>query len=404
MMLQELLNEHALDPKNPRKAFELAKEYDKLRQGAAAISLYIKAADLETKDKLLQYQCMLLASQCYNRQRDRHHTALGLAHHALILMPQRPEAYYFLARLWEEKHDWRFVRSYTATGLLYANDDLEDLDVNYPGKQGLLYLDAIATWGDSGMEDGKQKIFDLVYRNKFDEEYTQKSNEMLNKIFMPDTIVYKKEDLPRFKFPFDGIENIENNNSKHFQDMFVLSVFDGKRNGTYLEIGSGEPHIHNNSALLEEQFGWKGISIDNDPALCYNFSNNRTNTVLCENALEIDYQKLFETHCLDNRIDYLQIDCDEASLEILKKLPLNEYKFGVVTFEHDGYRLDPLQKEVARKIMLEHGYKLLVNDVAFAPGYPYEDWYVHPDLVRIKPEMETNKDVNFVWDYMIKGS
>ena len=401
-MLQELLNNHALDPKNPIKAFELAKEYDKLKQGAAAVSLYIKAADLETEDTLLQYQCMLLASQCYNRQRDRHYTALGLAQHAQILLPERPEAYYFLARLWEEKHDWRNVRVFTSIGLTHANLE-EDIGVNYPGKQGLLYLDAIATWGDNGMESGKQKIFDLVYRNKFDEEYTQKSKDMLAKIFMPDTIIYKKEDLSRFKWPFAGIENIEKNYSKHFQDMFILSVLNGKRNGTYLEIGSGEPFVHNNTALLETKYNWKGISIDINPALCYSFSTNRNNTVVCKDALEIDYQDLFETHCLDSRIDYLQVDCDENSVEILKRIPLKEYKFGVVTFEHDGYRLDPLEKEKARKIMLEHGYILLVSDVSFAPNYAYEDWYVHPDIVKVNPEMISNKGQNFIWDYMMRG-
>ena len=34
------------------------------------------------------------------------------------------------------------------------------------------------------------------------------------------------------------------------QDMFVLTVLNGKTNGTYLEIGSGDPFIGSNTALL----------------------------------------------------------------------------------------------------------------------------------------------------------
>lgn len=45
-MLQELLNDHIMDPKNPDKIFKLASEYDRLEQGAMAVSLYLKTADL----------------------------------------------------------------------------------------------------------------------------------------------------------------------------------------------------------------------------------------------------------------------------------------------------------------------------------------------------------------------
>ena len=33
-----------------------------------------------------------------------------------------------------------------------------------------------------------------------------------------------------------------------------------------------------------------------------------------------------------------------------------------------------------RRIMIQNGYKLLCKDIC-NDGYPYEDWYVHPDLV-----------------------
>ena len=54
-MLQELLNEHCLDPKNPYKIYDLAAEYDRLDQGAMGVSLYLKAADISDDKILVSY-------------------------------------------------------------------------------------------------------------------------------------------------------------------------------------------------------------------------------------------------------------------------------------------------------------------------------------------------------------
>ena len=47
MLLNELVTEFALDSKNPQKIFDMAREYDRLEQGAMAIGLYLRAADIE---------------------------------------------------------------------------------------------------------------------------------------------------------------------------------------------------------------------------------------------------------------------------------------------------------------------------------------------------------------------
>ena len=39
----------------------------------------------------------------------------------------------------------------------------------------------------------------------------------------------------QMRYPFAGIEQIEQNHSQSWQDIFVLTMLDGKRNGTYLE-------------------------------------------------------------------------------------------------------------------------------------------------------------------------
>lgn len=399
-MLQQLLNEQVLDPKNPEKILKLAKEYDRLKQGAMAVSLYLKAADLST-DKVLQYKAMLGIALCYDRQGNRRYTVEGALLDAAAILPERPEAYYYLSKFYADGQTWKKSYFFACAGLKLDNPS-DDLELNYPGMKALLFQKALAKWYVTGTQEGKHDLFDLKFRTILDAEHREKVDRLLDQIFYPDTIPYVAADYDRFKFKFPGLEQVKANHSKHFQDLFVLSVFNGKRNGTYLEIGSGDPFVHNNTALLETQFDWKGISIDNSPALCYNFKENRRNTVICADATEISYEDLFDKHCVDPIVDYLQIDCDEVSIEILKKMPFKTHKFGVITFEHDKYRLGTQIRDEVRKILKEQGYVLLVNDAAFTEVCAYEDWYVHPDVVDINVLMQSKKDINFVWDYFME--
>lgn len=200
-------------------------------------------------------------------------------------------------------------------------------------------------------------------------------------------ILYNKSKLERYKYKFDGIENIETNYSQSYQDMFVLSMLNGKRNGTYLEIGAYHPTFISNTYLLE-QFGWNGISVDIDPNVRNSFSSRKCQFVL-GNALEIDYENILMSHNLPMQIDYLQLDIEPLTqtFDCLKKLPMDKYRFSVITYETDWYDTNtPLEEKIrvrseSRKYFNDLGYVLLVGDVESNIGFPYEDWYVDPNVI-----------------------
>ena len=61
----------------------------------------------------------------------------------------------------------------------------------------------------------------------------------------------KKEQL---RYQFKNLDLVNHQNfSQCYQDMFVLSMLDGKPYGTFCEIGAGHPVISNNTALLESR-------------------------------------------------------------------------------------------------------------------------------------------------------
>ncbi len=108
---------------------------------------------------------------------------------------------------------------------------------------------------------------------------------------------------------------------------------------------------------------------------------------LIQDATTIDYKNVFERNNMPFELDYLQIDLEAdtgSTLQTLQKLDnhvFDTYKFATVTFEHDIYRTNFGNTRLeSRSIFKQRGYVLVFNDIN-DNGYPYEDWYVHPDLV-----------------------
>ena len=204
-------------------------------------------------------------------------------------------------------------------------------------------------------------------------------------------IRYKKEKLERLKFKFEGIEEISENFSQAYQDMFVLSMLDGKRNGYYLEIGAFDGISLSNTYLLEKNFGWGGVSIDIDPSAKFSFDQHqRKGKMIVGDALSLEYSSLLAENNSPKIIDYLQIDIEPQAntLACLKKIPFDQYKFRVITYETDYY--DPAaSREESHRILMEsrdilksHGYELVVGNVCnVSTKDPFEDWYVNPDLI-----------------------
>lgn len=205
---------------------------------------------------------------------------------------------------------------------------------------------------------------------------------MIEKFSFPDCNRYFKKDFSKLRHQFIGSEDIENNYSQAFQDMFVLSILNGKKNGTYVEIGGDHGVIISNTYLLETEFDWNGVSFEIDQEKVDGYNYLRKNKCICADAITFDYQSFFEEKKFHKQIDYLQVDIEPAwqTLNALKALPLDDYRFSVITYETDVYKDGPDSGEEAMEILISKGYQLVVRNVA-NQNNPYEDWYVDPIVV-----------------------
>jgi len=193
---------------------------------------------------------------------------------------------------------------------------------------------------------------------------------------------YLKKDHHKLRHDFSESENIECNWSQSMQDMFVLSMLDGKRKGVYVEIGADKPKIINNSYLLETNYDWIGVSFEFEPEKVEFFNNFRKNKCICADATSFDYKALFDERNYPKQIDYLQLDIDPAdgTLAALKKLPLDDYRFSVITYETDIYNAGADIQDEEIRYLQSYGYQLVVKNVA-NEGNPYEDWWVDPNVI-----------------------
>ena len=187
------------------------------------------------------------------------------------------------------------------------------------------------------------------------------------------------------------------------QDQFVANMFNHKRDGYYIDIGSCGA-IDANNTYFFESLGWKGICIEIESS--YNNTYvNRSCHYLNENALRIDYSSLFKELGSPNSIDYLSIDIDEISYDALILLPFDEYDFKIITIEHDLYLRGEVYKNLQKEFLISKGYTLICENVYVEQdGYygkklPFEDWWICPKyfdlnlIDRIRSNMEYPSEI-----------
>ena len=171
--------------------------------------------------------------------------------------------------------------------------------------------------------------------------------------------------------------------SQAAQDRFVnelLVIPESLHSGTFLDIGCCHPAKINNTYGLE-QLGWRGLLVDNDPGAIRLCRQHRLSAVIEANAVAINWRVELMLRQKASTIDYLSLDIDGHTDDVLAALPLESVKFRVATIEHDAYRCGNNPRERMRARMIEHGYALVCADVCSMDGAPYEDWWVHPSVV-----------------------
>jgi hypothetical protein len=166
------------------------------------------------------------------------------------------------------------------------------------------------------------------------------------------------------------------------QEQFALEMSGYKRNGFYIELGAYHSTDGSNTYYMEKDYEWSGVSFEVVEERRKEFEQNRKNPCLGD-ALEFDYLSYFKEKNFPKQIDYLQVDIDAGydhkikpltpftTLLGLITLPLTQYRFNVIVFEHDVnmYWRMKSTRDAQREILDGLGYTLVWQEA-------HEDWWV----------------------------
>jgi FkbM family methyltransferase len=172
------------DTENAEKNYKLAQWYESQNHTAPAHTYYLRAAE-RSEDKLLSYKSLIRASFCYKKQGSRDGTEKVLLENALMVLPNRPEAYYFLSLLYERREDWQGCYINSNLGLGCYDGEIEELDIpEYLGKYGLIFQKAISSWW-WGRGNESRKLFQLLsdeYYDLMDTEHQNSTDDNMNRL------------------------------------------------------------------------------------------------------------------------------------------------------------------------------------------------------------------------------
>jgi hypothetical protein len=172
------------------------------------------------------------------------------------------------------------------------------------------------------------------------------------------------------------------------QEKFIIDILKKKKNGHYVELGAAHYSNGNNTWQLEKEYDWSGVSFEIVESMRDEFNLNRKNPCFGD-ALNFNYVDYFEKNNFPKQIDFLQVDIDAGydlygrpvgnnhwTLQGLIAIPLNLYRFTLITFEHDAnmYWRNTSIRDAQREILDSFGYSLVQRSF-------HEDWWVDSTVI-----------------------
>jgi FkbM family methyltransferase len=214
--------------------------------------------------------------------------------------------------------------------------------------------------------------------------------------------------------------NFARSRSQLFQDLFVVFLFKGKRNGFFVEFGATNGLDLSNTAILEQDFQSRGLLAE--PAKCWHaaLKSNRSARVdhrcVWSNTGETlafkesetaelstlatltaaDFNKagrttgkvydvetialndLLKAHNCPKQIDYISIDTEGSELEILRAFNFDDYEIGIITVEHNFREPD---RQAISDLLTSKGYMRLFE--AFSR---IDDWYAKKSIFGLESD------------------
>ena len=227
--LAQLIN----DPENDFINFELAYAYEKEKQYAAAVSYYLRCAEY-TNNNTLVSECLIRCSFSMNKQGGRDQKELHYIKQAMGASPCSLEPYYIASLYFSWRGNHRDSYLYTCLGInIYENNIQKEKFIKDVGFSMYdLYYQKAFTCSNIGKINESMQLYVKILQ-EFDIQDWNKENILKKIRELPEPnhpiVSYTKQTKDKLKYQFPNCEEINENFSQIYQDIFVLSMNDGKK-------------------------------------------------------------------------------------------------------------------------------------------------------------------------------
>lgn len=161
-------------PFDARRCFDLAWCYEQQQQLASAFGFYLRAAQ-QSEDSQLNYESLLRAAFCFERQGSRPASTKHLFEYAIGASPLRPEAYYHICRFMEWINDWPQILLFASMGLSHCDAAVSPsiTDLEYPGAYALKFYRALSLYHVGDAETSIKLFAELNNDKTVNETYSK---------------------------------------------------------------------------------------------------------------------------------------------------------------------------------------------------------------------------------------
>lgn len=249
----------------------------------------------------------------------------------------------------------------------------------------------------------------LVRLTQLKELWTSKDTQILMSEQLERLRLFQETPLgPEMSFFY--LNNFKNIKSQLLQEVYALSVLEGKKGGYFIEAGASDGIDCSNTYLLEKSFGWSGLLVEPSDTSFRRLASNRSSTITnaalwSESDLKLQFtetnspglstitslkdmdflsrdRKVFKEYEVDTIsltdlvkrnsaplvIDYFSLDTEGSEYEILKDFDFSNYSFNVISVEHAW---NEKNRRLVATLLRNNGYFQIRADLT-----EYESWFI----------------------------
>jgi len=353
--IEELLTSYSLDTENPEHNFNLGLWYENQGHTAPALSYFLRCAERASESNpTLAYEALIRGSYCYDKQGTRDGSARSLLWQAQMFLPNRPEAYFLLARFSQKREWWQDAYSTSQLALMHCDFNLPPLrtNVEYPGKYSLLFIKSVSGWWWGKVSESRNLLQEIINDYDIGNGDFNLIVEQLKKMGVENPNIPDRFKLIDFKYPDDfdwgdltyedkitiGREIVYEKVYRFWKDVnegdvvldigasvgaYTISVLDQKPKKVYCV----EPS-KNLLKKLAKNCSEKIVDLEDNSLIYVNYGiiDNETDTINIfgqdKEFKGITFNKLIEKYNIDH-IDYMKVDCEGGEYNIFKEENMN---------------------------------------------------------------------------------